>query len=99
MEVAEFVGEHRLDLVGVELVEQGVEEHDALGGAQPGEVRVAVRRAARAVHHEQALGAEAAAREQGLDARLQRSIGERGEFVEQRRDEGRPDHHREQVEA
>ena len=35
MEVAEFVGEHRLDLVGVELVEQGVEEHDALGGAQP----------------------------------------------------------------
>ena len=39
--------------------------------AEAGEVGVAVARARRAVHHEQALGAEAAALEQRLDAPAQ----------------------------
>ena len=66
-EVAELVREHRLDLVGREAREQRVEEDDALGAAEAGEERVAVARAARAVHHEQAAVREAAAREQRLD--------------------------------
>ena len=40
--------------------QQGVEEDDALGRAEAGEIGVAVRAALAAVHHEQALGGEAA---------------------------------------
>ena len=69
LEVAELVREHRLDLLGREAFEQRVEEHDALGLAEAGEVRVAVAGALRAVHHVEARAAEAAAREQVLDAR------------------------------
>ena len=54
LEVTELVREHRLDLVRREALEQRVEEHDALRAAEAGEVRVAVARAPRAVHHEQA---------------------------------------------
>ena len=84
---------------GREAREQRVEEHDALGRAEAGEVGVAVARAPGAVHHVQAAGAEAAAREQRLDARRERSVGERAELVEQRRDEGRVDEQHQQVEA
>ena len=59
LEVAELVRQHRLDLAGRQPGEQGVEEDDALGRAEAGEVGVGVRRAAAAVHHEQALGGEA----------------------------------------
>ena len=63
-EVAELVREHRLDLGRLEALEQGVEEHDALGLAEAAEVGVAVARALRSVHHVQARDCEAAAREQ-----------------------------------
>ena len=33
-EVAELVGEHRLDLLGREALDQRVEEHDALGACR-----------------------------------------------------------------
>jgi len=50
--MAELVGEHGLDFRKVDPSEQGVEEYDALVAADPGEIRVAVRGAARSVHHE-----------------------------------------------
>ena len=97
--VAEFVCEHGLDFIGVEFVEQGVEEDDALGRTKAGEVGIAVGRAARAIHHEQTLGLEAAACQQAFDPRFQGFIGKRGEAVEERCDEGWPDQHHEQVEG
>ena len=45
-EMAELMGEDRLDLLGREALEQRVEEHDALVGSESGEVGVAVARAA-----------------------------------------------------
>ena len=55
-----------------------------LARAEAGEVGVAVARALRAVHHEEALGAEAASLHQGLDAPAQLAFLERGEAVEER---------------
>ena len=62
--MAELVREHRLHLLGLQPGEQGVEEDDPARRAEAGEIGVAVRRAAAAVHHEQALGGEAGARHQ-----------------------------------
>ena len=86
LEVAELVREHGLDLVRRQALEQRVEEHDALRAAESGEERVAVARAARAVHHEQAAVGETAAREQRLDRVARRACGQRRELVEERRD-------------
>ena len=97
--VAQLVGQHRLDLGRLQLGQQGVEEDDPLAGAEAGEVGVAVGRALRAVHHEEARQAEAAAGQQGLDAGLQGAVGQGLELVEQRRDEGGVDQHHQQVEA
>ena len=57
-----------------------------------------MRAALAAVHHEQALGVEAAALHQLLYAQRQFAIFQRLELVEQRRDEGGEDHHQQQVE-
>jgi hypothetical protein len=66
--MTEFMGQHRLDFFAVEPAEQGVEEHDPLGAAQAGEVRVAMSRTAAAVHHEEPTRSEAASGQQGFDA-------------------------------
>ena len=49
----QFVGEYGFHFLGLQTAEQGVEEDDALGLTEAGEVGVAVRRTLRAVHHEQ----------------------------------------------
>ena len=91
LEVAQLVRQHRLDLVLVQARDERVEEHDALGLAEAGEVGVAVGAAARAIHHEQPAGLEAAFGEQLLDAALERAFLHGRELVEQRRDERRID--------
>ncbi len=98
LEVPELVRQHGLDLVLVEARDERVEEHDALGLAEAGEVGVAVAAAARAVHHEQAAGLEAALGQQLLDAALERAFLHGRELVEQRRDERGIDGHDEQAE-
>jgi hypothetical protein len=70
LEVAQLVRQHGVDLAGRQLGQQRVEEHHALGRAEAGEVGIGVRAALAAVHHEQALGREAAALHQRRDARL-----------------------------
>ena len=55
-----------------------------------------MRRAFGAINHEYALGLEAAALQQGVDALLQMFIIERGEFIEQGRDEYRVSPHHQQ---
>ena len=45
LEMSEFMRQHGFDFLGREFFQQGVEEHDALGTAEAGEVGVAVRRA------------------------------------------------------
>ena len=67
-EVPQLVGEDGLDLALREALDERVEEHDALGATEAREVGVAVARALRAVHHEEALGAETAARHERFDA-------------------------------
>src|SRR5688572_1037400 len=98
-EVSELVGEHRLDLRGREALHQGIEEDDALGPAEPGEVGVAMARALRAVHDEEPLGAESAAAEQVLDPAAKLAFLERREAVEERRDPAREDRDEEQREG
>ena len=99
LEVAELVRQHRFHFLGCETGQQGVEEDDPARRAEAGEVGVSVRRAAAAVHHEQALGGEAGARHQGADAGFERRVGERLETIEERRDQGRHEHQRDQVEC
>ena len=55
LEVAELVGQNGLDLFRRQAREQGIEEHDPLGGAESGKIGIAVRAALGAIHHEQAL--------------------------------------------
>ncbi|MNV42061.1 hypothetical protein D3C71_1337200 [compost metagenome] len=86
-EVAQFVRQHGFDLVAVQPRQQRVEEHDAARPAESGEVRVAVARAARSVHHEQTVERKAAALGQALDALGQRRVGKRGELVVEGGDE------------
>ena len=88
LEVAELVRQHRLDLVRCKPLEQRVEEDDAPGAPEAREERVAVARAARAVHHEEPAAREAAAAEQRLDRLARGAFGQRRELVEQRRDHG-----------
>ena len=97
--MAEFVGQDRFHFLGCERLEQGVEEHDALVGAEAGEVGVAVAGAAGAVHHEHAAAAKATALQQVDDALAQGLVVQRLELVEQRRDEGRPGPEHEQAET
>ncbi len=96
--VPQLVGEHGLHLARREAREQRVEEYDSLRGAEAREIGVAVRRALRAVHHVEAVRAEAAAREQRLDSILERRVRERREPVEEGRDERRVDHQDGEVE-
>ncbi len=99
LEVAQFVRQHGLDLGWGELLQQGVEEHHALGGAKAGEVGIGVRAAAAAVHHEQALGGKAAAGHELRHAFGQRFILQRLKLVEQGRDDRGVDHQHQQAEA
>src|SRR6185369_4930494 len=99
LEVAQFVREHRVDLARGQFGQERVVEHYALGGAKAGEIGVGVGAALAAVHHEQALGREAAAAHQLGDAGLERFVLKRLELVEQRRDEHRIDHQQQQVES
>lgn len=96
--VAQLMGQHRLHLGRVELVQQGVEEDDPLGRAEAGEVGVAMGRALRPVHHIETRQAEAAAAHQALDALAQGAVLEGLELVEQRGDEARVDQQHQQVE-
>src|SRR4051794_30084215 len=67
-EMTELMCQHRLHFTGRETREQGIEEDDALGAAEPGEIGIAVAAAARPVHHHESLHLEAAAGEQRFDA-------------------------------
>ena len=97
--MAEFVRQHGLDLAGRQARQQRVVEDHALGRAQAGEVGVGMGRAPAAVHHEQALGAKAAARHQRTHALGKRRIGQRRELVEERGDHGRVEHQHQQLET
>ena len=89
-EMAQLVREHGLDFLLIDALEQRIEEHDALVAADAREIGIAVRRAARSVHHEHASpGRKAAAREQRFHALAQGRVVERREAIEQRRDEAR----------
>ena len=97
-EVAEFVREDGFDLRNVEARQQGVEEHDALGFAEAGEIGVAMAAALAAVHHEQALRGETAAGNQAFDALLHLAFLHGRELVEQRGNEGRVDRQHQRIE-
>ena len=97
-EVAELVRQHGFDFRDLQAFQQCVEEYDALAAPDAGEIGVAMHRAARAVHHEDAARGEPAALQQGFGALLERFVAQRRELVEQRRDQRRPcpgDQHRE----
>ena len=83
--MSEFVGQHRIDLGGAELLEQCVVKHHALGRAKTREIGVGMRRALAAVHDKQAFGRKAATLHQRRDADLERLVVQRLEFVKQRR--------------
>ncbi len=88
--MTELMRQYRLDFLAVDPRQQGVEEDDALVAPDAGEIGVAVRRAAGAVHDEHAAASgKAAALEERLDALLERGIGQRGKAIEERRDEAR----------
>src|SRR5207247_10466868 len=87
--MSQFMGEHRFDLGRGEARYQRVEENDALGRAEAGEIGVAVARALRAIHYEKTSRAKSAFGKQPLDALLEARILERPDFVERSRDKRR----------
>ncbi|MNR07817.1 hypothetical protein D3C85_1239470 [compost metagenome] len=76
LEVPQLVRQHGFHFLAVQAGEQRVEEDDALGRTEAGEVGVAVRAALAAIHHEQALAGEAALAQQRLDALAQALVGQ-----------------------
>ena len=92
-EMAQFMGENRFDFLRRMLGEQRVEQHDALGLAEAGEIGVAARGSRRGVHHIEPARFEPAFLQQGLQPPPQIVLGERREFVEQWRDKGWIDRH------
>ena len=99
LEVAQLVGQHRVHLAGVQLLEQGVVKHHALGRAKAGEVGIGVGRAAAAVHHKQALGGKAAALHERRHTGAQGLVVQRLELVEQRRNHRGVEHQHQEVKA
>ncbi|MCY1165101.1 hypothetical protein D9M73_50000 [compost metagenome] len=99
LEVAQLMSQHRIDFTGVQLLEQRVVKHHALGRAEAGEIGVGMCRAFAAVHHKQALGGKAAALHQGRDTRLQGFVLQRFELVEERGNHGGVKHQHQKVKA
>ena len=56
------------DFIKVQIPEQSIEKHDALGFAKATEVSVAMRAALGAIHHEQAAGVKPAFLQQRFNA-------------------------------
>ena len=90
--VAHLVGQHGQELRPAQLLQQRVEQDDALGLAQPGEIGVGVAGPFRPVHGEDAAGAEPDPPGQLRDGVPQRAVRHRLEAVEERRDEGGVEH-------
>ena len=67
LEVPELMGQDGNNLAGAEPLQQGVEEHDALGATKASEIGVAMRRAFRPVHHEQPVAGEVRTLQQRLN--------------------------------
>ena len=88
LEMTEFMREHGFQFVMPQRVDESVEEHDAFAVADTREIGIAMSRAAGAVHDENALAVEAATLQQCLDTLAEAEVGQRGEFVEQRRNQG-----------
>src|SRR5438046_6028146 len=97
--MSQFMGEHRFDLGRGEARYQRVEENDALGRAEAGEIGVAMTRALRAVHHEQVPGAESTSGEQALDAAAQARILERRKCIETAHQNGRGEELKDEAEC
>ena len=100
-DVGELVGHHQADLVALVAVDQGVEEDDALGRTQPGDVGVGRGGAPARVHRVDLADADAGLAGQGQDVRAQLTFGQRLEVVEDRVEDhrgqrGQPgaEHHR-----
>ena len=97
--MAELVGQHGHHLARAHRLEERVEEDDPLLAEDAGEVGVAVGGAAGGVHDGDPPGAEAGATGQVEDRLLQLPLRERGEPVEDRREDGRVDPGREEAEG
>src|SRR3970282_2428984 len=82
LEMSQLVCQHRVDLIRREALQQGVEEHDALGFAEAGEVGVALRAALAAGPHKQAAVAKTSFLELSFDARFLGLVLQRFEVEE-----------------
>ena len=89
--VAHLVGQHRKKLRAVQLLQQRVEQDDALGLSESGEVGVGMAGPLGPVHGVDAAGPEPHPLRQLRDGVLERVVRHRREPVEQRRDQGRVD--------
>lgn len=88
-EMPDLMGEHGLDLLVLELGEQGVEEHDAAPPAETGEEGIGMPRPAARIHHLE-LGRRKAEPAAGGEKPLaQRPCGQRRKAIEQGREEER----------
>ena len=87
----EFVREHALEFGLVELVDERVEEDDALGRAEPREEGVRVARARTRVHHVDVVAGEAGALEDVVDGLAEARVFDGVEVVEQREEHARHD--------
>ena len=97
-EVAEFMGQHSLHFITVELRQQGVEKHHALGGTKACEEGIRVCRATAAIHYIKTLGGKARAGHQGRHALSECGVFQRCELVEQGHDHiGCNPHHKQLV--
>ena len=65
LEVAQLMRQHRINFTGLQLFEQRVVKHHALGRTKTGEIGVGMGRAFATVHHKQALCCKTAALHQG----------------------------------
>src|SRR3546814_4492006 len=94
----QFRRQHGFDFVRVQAREKVIEKNNTPCFSEAGEIGVAVCRTFGSVHHEQAAKRKTAALHERADALRYFGIVKRGEFIEQRGDDGGKEPQNQEVE-
>lgn len=97
--MADFVGEDGFKFGGFKLGDEGVKQNYFTEFSESGEEGVGMAGAFAAVHDLDVFGEEAGAFAEGEEAVAQGADGERGKFIEERKDENRANDHHEELDG
>ena len=86
VEVSQFVGQHRLNLVTIEFIEQRIKEDNTLITSKATKIGITMARPFRAIHDKDTTGVEAATAHEHFDSFDQLAIIQGGKLIKYWRD-------------